>query len=55
MDSKLLKAIIKRYGNLKTFYQVLNQEFETVIINLEDDTNGEIEQTEIINQIQKTL
>ena len=55
MDSILLKAIMDRYGNLLTLYECMREDVDTVLVNLADDTEYELDEFEIEQQINKTL
>ena len=40
----MLKAIMERYGSLSTLKQALYEDTDTVLVNLCDDVNDEVEE-----------
>jgi hypothetical protein len=54
MESKVLKAIMERYGSLTTLYSVMRECTDTVLVNLTSDVNDEFDEEEILAMITKT-
>ncbi len=54
MKSKILKAIMKRYGGFETLYDAIDEGgMETVLCNLADDLKEKYTYEEIIKLIEK--
>jgi len=54
MKSKILKAIMERYGGFETLYDSIDEGgMETVLINLSDDLNYKYTYKEIIKLIER--
>ena len=54
-DSRILKAIMERYGSLSTLKVAMYEDTDTVLLNLADDMNDEISEEEILIYIHKIL
>lgn len=55
MESKILKAIMERYGSLSTLKICMYEDSDVVLINLSDDMNDEFTEEEILQYIQKII
>jgi hypothetical protein len=51
----MLKAIMERYGSLSTLKMAMYEDSDTVLVNLEDDLNGEFTEEEILIYIHKII
>lgn len=49
--TKMLLAIMKRYGSLTNLSSALSEDEDVVLVNLDDDMNGEISQEELMEYI----
>jgi hypothetical protein len=54
-DSRILKAIMERYGSLSTLKVAMYEDTDTVLVNLADDLNDELYEDEILKYIHKVL
>ena len=54
-DSRILKAIMERYGSLSTLRVALYEDTDTVLVNLADDLNDDLWEDEIWKYIHKVL
>jgi len=52
-ESVILKAIMERYGSLSTLKLAMYEDEDTVLVNLHDDLNYELEEQEILDYIHK--
>jgi hypothetical protein len=55
MVDKIIKAIMNRYGALSTLNQAMYECTDTVLVNLSDDLDYALEETEILILIQKII
>lgn len=55
MRDKILKAVMERYGSLSTLKLAMWEDEDTVIVNIADDLNDEIEENEILTIIKDLL
>lgn len=55
MSKKVLRAIILRYGSLATLKLAMWEDEDTVLVNLTDDLNDEIEENELLTIIKNLL
>lgn len=55
METKCLKAIMERYGNLSTLKTAMWEDEDTVLVNLYIDMNYEYSELEILEYIHKIL
>jgi len=54
-ESVILKAIMERYSSLSTLKLAMYEDEDTVLVNLHDDLNYELEEQEILDYIHKIL
>ena len=54
-DSRILKAIMERYGSLSTLKIAMYEDTDTVLVNLADDLNDELYEDEILKYIHRVL
>jgi hypothetical protein len=54
-ESKILKAIMERYGSLSTLRVAMYEDSDTVLVNLADDLNDKIWEDDILKYIHKVL
>ncbi len=54
-DSRILKAIMERYGSLSTLKLAMWEDEDVVLVNLADDLNDELYEDEILKYIHKVL
>jgi hypothetical protein len=54
-ESRILKAIMERYGSLTVCKACLNEDEDTVLLNLATDLNDEISEQEILDYLTKIL
>jgi hypothetical protein len=54
-DSRILKAIMERYGSLSTLRVAMYEDTDTVLVNLADDLNDELYEDEILKYIHRVL
>jgi len=54
-DSRILKAIMERYGSLSTLKVAMYEDTDTVLVNLADDLNDELYEDEILKYIHRVL
>lgn len=54
-DTIMLKAIMERYGGLSTLKQAMYEDTDTVLVNLCDDVDDAITETEFLLYIRKIL
>ena len=54
-ETLILRAIMQRYGSLTILSEHYREDSDTVIINLEDDVNGQADYGEIEDYIMKIL
>ena len=55
MKSKVLKTVMERYGSLDTLKLAMWEDEDTVLVNLTDDLNDEIEENELLTIIKDLL
>lgn len=55
MRSKILKAVMERYGSLSTLKLAMWEDEDTVLVNLADDLNDEFTEDEILTTIKDLL
>lgn len=55
MRSKVLKAVMLRYGSLATLKLAMWEDEDTVLVNLSDDLNYEIEENDLLTIIKNLL
>lgn len=55
MRIKVLKAITLRYGSLATLKLAMWEDEDTVLVNLVDDLNDEIEENDLLTIIKDLL
>ena len=53
--NKVLKAVMLRYGSLATLKLCMWEDEDTVLVNLADDLNDEIEENELLTIIKDLL
>lgn len=53
--SRVLKAVMERYGSLSTLKLAMWEDEDTVLVNLADDLNDELEEEEILTIIKNLL
>jgi len=49
--TKMLSAIMNRYGSLISLSSALSEDEDIVLVNLDDDMNGEVSQKELMDYI----
>lgn len=49
--TKMLSAIMGRYGSLTNLTSALEEDVDVVLVNLDDDLNGEVGETELMDYI----
>ncbi len=54
-DSRILKAIMERYGSLSTLKLVMWEDEDVVLVNLADDLNDELYEDDILIYIHRVL
>jgi hypothetical protein len=54
-DSRILKAIMERYGSLSTLKVAMYEDTDTVLVNLSDDLNDELYEDDILIYIHRVL
>lgn len=55
MRSKVLKAVMERYGSLATLKLAMWEDEDTVLVNLADDLDDDIEENELLTIIKDLL
>ncbi len=55
MDTVVINAVMKRYGNLSMLYEAMNECEDTVLVNLSDDVNCVYTEDEILRMINLTI
>ena len=55
MKTKILKAIMGRYGSLSNLYESMREDEDVVLINLNSDVNNEFTELEILDEITNTI
>jgi hypothetical protein len=53
--SRVLKAVMERYGSLSTLKLAMWEDEDTVLVNLADDLNDELEENEILTIVRNLL
>lgn len=53
--TKVLKAVMERYGGLSTLKMAMWEDEDTVLVNIADDLNDELDEEEILTIIRKLL
>ena len=51
----MLKAVMERYGSLSTLKQALYEDTDTVLVNLCDDVNDEVEEEDFLTYFREIL
>jgi len=54
-ETRILNAIMERYGSLSTLKVAMYEDTDSVLVNLADDMNDEISEEEILIYIHKIL
>lgn len=54
-QSRVLKAVMERYGGLSALKLAMWEDEDTVLVNLADDLNDELEEEEILTIIKNLL
>lgn len=54
-QSRVLKAVMERYGSLSALKLAMWEDEDTVLVNLADDLNDELEEEEILTIIKNLL
>jgi len=54
-ETKILSAVMKRYGSLTVLSATFKEDSDVVIVNLSDDMNDDIDYDDIENYIYKIL
>jgi hypothetical protein len=54
-ETVILRSIMERYGSLTTLKQALYEDTDTVLVNLCDDVNDEIEEDEFLTYFRLIL